>query len=219
MPSFILQYKKQLLIALSVIGVLVGVVVYNMTNSTPTESNMFIQKQPLTSENTPSKTEEKPVEEPKINSLILVDVKGAVKHPGVYKLEEDARVVDAIQLAGGYTAKAQSKKINHAQKVTDEMVIYVPKKGEKEEAIDFFASQAESNSTSVAGQGAVAIVNINTADTTQLQTLNGIGPAKAQTIIEYRETNGQFTAIEDLLKVSGIGEKTLEKLRNSISVQ
>jgi len=146
---------------------------------------------------------------------LVVDVKGAVKSPGVYVLMPDDRVIDAITIAGGYTADADSTYINHAQKLTDEMVIYVPKIGEEIdfEQQTFISSPTSENQSSTNGK-----VNLNTASETELSTLPGIGPAKAKAILEYRQQNGHFKSVEDLKNVSGIGEKTYEKLKQYIEI-
>lgn len=146
------------------------------------------------------------------NNIIIVDVKGAVKNPGVYEATSEERVNDIILKAGGLLDSADQKAVNLALKVKDEMVIYVPAKGEvkSEELITILPSK-ESNPEGK--------ININTADETELQTLTGIGSSKATAIIEYRETNGSFKSIEDLKSVSGIGDKTFEKLKDYIDVK
>ena len=147
----------------------------------------------------------------------MVDVKGAVNTPGVYLLTNEDRVVDAIEKAGGYTEEADTRLVNHAQRLQDEMVIYIPKKGEDLEFKQETTSQTiniPSNNESSSGK-----VNINSADEAVLTTLPGIGPSKAQAIIEYRENSGSFKTIEDLKNVSGIGDKTFEKLRDFIDVK
>lgn len=146
---------------------------------------------------------------------VLVDVKGAVNYPGVYTLTEEDRVVDAITLAGGYIEEANPSLINHAQKLQDEMVIYIPQKGEEQEMIiQDFTAVNNINDASDHGK-----VNINTADETQLTTLPGIGPAKAKAIISHREEQGAFQTIEDLKEVSGIGDKTFEQLKDLIDIK
>ncbi|MFJ5764823.1 helix-hairpin-helix domain-containing protein [Lysinibacillus sp. NPDC093210] len=147
---------------------------------------------------------------------VFIDIKGAVLHPGVYELNSDQRIIDAIQLAGGYSEDADTRLINHAQKVQDEMVIYIPVKGEQlDEVMVSFnnATFAAGSQTSTNDK-----VNVNKADNTELTTLAGIGPSKAQSIIAYREENGGFQTIEDIKKVTGIGEKTFEMLKDSITV-
>lgn len=152
-----------------------------------------------------------PVEE--IVEEIIVDVKGAVKAPGVYEAELDERVIDMIEKAGGLTETADEGKINFAIKVEDEMVIYVPELGEEME-VSSDGFPLVSGSTNDDGK-----VNINTANEGEFQTLPGIGPSKARTIIEFREQNGPFKDIEDLKLISGIGEKSFEKLQNQIKVK
>ncbi|MGV3467329.1 MAG: helix-hairpin-helix domain-containing protein [Heyndrickxia sp.] len=149
-------------------------------------------------------------DENKENGKMMIDVKGAVLHPGVYDGNEEERVIDLIQKAGGFQKKADQRKVNLAEKVHDEMVIYVPKKGENpDNELNFETTIASPDNNKV---------NINTADLEQLQTLTGIGPSKASAIIEYREKNGGFKKVEDLTNITGIGEKTFEKLRDSITV-
>jgi len=148
--------------------------------------------------------EQLPVEE------ILVDVKGAVQKPGVYKAKMGERVIDLIDRAGGVTEAADSKAINFAMRVTDEMVLYVPHIGEEVVNVDMTASASgESNSGKI---------NLNKASQSELETLPGIGPVKAQAIIEYRDSSGPFKAIEDIMEISGFGQKTFEKLKEHISV-
>lgn len=142
---------------------------------------------------------------------LFVDVKGAVSIPGLYEAKDGDRVLDAIEQAGGLLEKADEKQINFAQKLHDEMVIYVPEKGEEIEV-------GTLPMTSPAGGEANGKVNINRAEASELETLPGIGPAKAQAIVDYREQQGSFKQVEDLKNVSGIGEKTFERLQEAISV-
>lgn len=154
------------------------------------------------------------IQEKEEAARVLVDVKGAVNYPGVYTLTDEDRVVDAITVAGGYVEGADSSLINHAQKLQDEMVIYIPVKGEETEAV--VQNFAVMNPGSQSGD---AKVNINTADETQLTTLPGIGPAKAKAIISHREEQGTFQTVEGLKEVSGIGDKTFEQLKDLIDIK
>ncbi|MGP9042458.1 helix-hairpin-helix domain-containing protein [Cytobacillus kochii] len=138
---------------------------------------------------------------------VMVDIKGEVKDPGVYALKSTQRIVDAIQVAGGFLSEADQKQVNLAQKLTDEMVIYIPKVGE--EGVSSLPPLNDGNDGKI---------NLNQATVEQLETLPGIGPSKAEDILSYREEVGSFKAIEDLKEVSGIGEKTFEKLKDLISV-
>nr|WP_213019654.1 helix-hairpin-helix domain-containing protein [Bacillus pumilus] len=147
------------------------------------------------------------------SSSIFVEVKGAVKKPGVYTFQCDARVEEAIRRAGGFTSKADTIEINQAAKLEDSMMIYVRKQGEAERQTQTTGAGAPSGNEK--GQG----VNVNQADAAELQTINGIGPAKAEAIIAYREEHGEFQQIEDLRNISGFGEKTIERLKNELTVK
>lgn len=148
------------------------------------------------------------------SSTIWVDVKGEVKHPGVYEMEAHSRVKDVIEQAGGLLDDANETAVNMAELLYDEMVVFVPKVYSEEDGADV-------------GEGVEAVdtaptmpskVRINTATKEELMTLPGIGEAKANVIIEYREANGRFSKPEDLLNISGIGEKTLENFADQIIV-
>ncbi|GAB3795251.1 helix-hairpin-helix domain-containing protein [Virgibacillus kimchii] len=138
---------------------------------------------------------------------VMVDVKGQVKNPDVYEVPADSRVNDVILKAGGFTEDADETQVNLAQKVQDEMIIMIPSTGENEE-------------TAKVLNGAVhkGKVRINFADPAEIETLSGIGPAKAEAIIQYREDNGPFQTAEDLLNISGIGKKTLENMIDNIII-
>ena len=158
-----------------------------------------------------SSTEKEVKEEPVEQDLITVDVKGAVKAPGIYDLPVGSRVNDAVQKAGGLTEQADSKSLNLAQKVSDEALVYVPTKGE-ESASQHTGSGAPS-STSKEKK-----VNLNKASLEELKQVKGLGGKRAQDIIDHRETNGKFKSVDELKKVSGIGAKTIEKLKDYVTV-
>ncbi|CEG27938.1 helix-hairpin-helix domain-containing protein [Bacillus sp. B-jedd] len=142
--------------------------------------------------------------------IILVDVKGAVKKPGVYQGEREERVVDIIARAGGLSENADASQVNFAQKIEDEMVVFIPMKGEVDTG---------SVSASAAGGQKSSKININKADASELQNIPGIGPSKAAAIIDYREKNGPFKEPEQLMEISGIGEKTFEKMKDAVTVR
>ncbi|BAQ11509.1 competence protein ComEA [Bacillus sp. OxB-1] len=144
---------------------------------------------------------------------IIVDVKGAVRYPGVYALEEGDRLIDAIQAAGGYLADADTRLLNHAMKLADEAVIYVPAQGETLEDMPIFQAME------APGQQDEGKVNINTADEQALMTIPGIGPAKAAAIVQYRTDHGSFQTVEAIMEVTGIGKKTFENLEPYIKVK
>ena len=143
---------------------------------------------------------------------VVVDVSGAVASPAVVELEEGSRVQDAIEAAGGLAADADISALNRAAVCADGQKVYVPRQGEA-------VPVGEGSSTQTTGADAgSALVNINSADEVALDGLPGVGPSTAQAIIEDREANGAFSSIEDLMRVSGIGEKKFEKLKNDICV-
>lgn len=139
---------------------------------------------------------------------VMVDIKGAVVHPGVYEIRNTARVNDVVALAGGFTREADETKVNLAAKVHDEMMIYVPVRGETNPPSAVPSLQADDSNK----------IYINTASEQEISQLPGIGKTKAQAIIAYREEHGPFQKTEDLLNVTGIGEKTLEKIKEYIVV-
>ena len=151
--------------------------------------------------------------QPLVPTTLMVDIKGQVAKPGVYELPVDSRMTDAIDAAGGFLAAAEPKAINLAMKVVDEMVIYVPEVGE--EAV---LPVAQAGAATAGPAAADALVNLNTATDADLMRLPGIGPSKAAAIIAYRTETGNFQKIEDLTNVTGIGDKTFEKLKDSITV-
>ena len=146
--------------------------------------------------------------EDKHDEKIFVDVKGAVKHPGVFETTKDKRVKDLIEEAGGLLEDADTSTLNLSQKVKDQMVIYVLKHGEKPKQI------SDGGTSSSSGD----MININTANLEQLMKISGVGKTKAEAIISYREKNGDFKKKEDITKVRGIGKATFEKIKDKIEV-
>ena len=136
---------------------------------------------------------------------ILIDMKGAVVKEGVYEMKEGDRFKDAVEKAGGFLPEADIKKVNLAQIVQDQMILYVPNKNE----------QVQDVATSSKGEGKV---QINAASKEQLEKITGIGSRKAESILKYREEHGPFQKIEDLLKIDGIGVKSLEKIKDQIII-
>lgn len=182
----------------------------------------------------PAKTEVKTVK---------VDIKGAVKKPGVYELEETNTVMDALTKAGGLTSKGTSINVNLSKRLKDEMVIYFFTKAEIEarktvnevvcevpkcECETIVVEECTSNNNTNTNstdkkedtpkEETNKKVSINTGSLEELTTLNGIGEAKAKSIIEYREKNGPFKALEDIKNVSGIGEAAFEKIKDNIEL-
>jgi competence protein ComEA len=142
---------------------------------------------------------------------LFVHILGAVAKPGLYQLHDGARAVDAVAAAGGFTAEADRQQLNLARLVSDGEQIYVPKGGE--------AGSGPPGSSAVGGAGAVGgKVNINTASESDLETLPRVGPTMAKRIIAWREANGRFATIEDLMSVTGIGEKTFAELKDLVTI-
>lgn len=152
--------------------------------------------------------------------MCYVHVCGAVNSPGVYKLTSDSRLFEAIQMAGGLTADAAGESLNQAEPVEDGSRIYVPTKDEVKNGVqdsmfqDGAPTEAAENQTSVDD----GKVDINTAAKEELMTLSGIGEAKAEAIIRYREEHGKFRKIEDLMGVEGIKEGVFQKVKDQIKV-
>ncbi|RIU93763.1 ComEA family DNA-binding protein [Oceanobacillus picturae] len=169
-------------------------------NSTTADKTLN-QVNPSQTDDPPDDTEDAFVED----VSIYVDIKGAVNNPGVFEANPGERVNDMIQRAGGFTNEADQTQVNLAQKVHDEMSIIVPTTGDVIENV--FNNEIGSEK-----------VHLNSASKEEIETLSGIGPSKAEAIIAYREENGLFQSLEDLLNVSGIGEKTIEQLEDSIQV-
>jgi len=143
-------------------------------------------------------------------AAIFVHILGAVAAPGLYELREGDRAVDAVAAAGGFADGADQSGLNLARFVTDGEQIVVPVVGESPAA-----------APGSAGPGGAAVpgkVNINTADATALETLPRVGPAMAARIIAWRDENGRFSAIEDLMSVTGIGEKTFDAMKDLVTV-
>lgn len=146
---------------------------------------------------------------------LIVDVEGAVNKPGVYRLLATARVYDAIQHAGGLTEQADTSAINQAQKLHDQSQVFVPDKNSSSTAPNTAQTTAANSENSVTD---TKTINLNTADVTELQNLPGVGPKKAELIIQYRQEKGSFSKIEDLTEVQGIGEKTFAKIKSQLTV-
>lgn len=149
-------------------------------------------------------------------SHIIVHVSGEVNAPGVVRLESPARVIDAVDEAGGPTSEAELGLINLAQPIEDGTHIHVPVQGDGTPSAGV-VSGGDQLEDSAGGSFAHGI-NINTATQTELETIPGVGPVTAQAIIAWREGNGSFSSVDQLIDVNGIGPKTLEQLRDHVRV-
>lgn len=146
---------------------------------------------------------------------IIVHLSGAVARAGVYQISQDDRLIDLIKAAGGLSDNADLKNVNLAAALLDGQKIIIPSENNIKEDAEFIEQKVEDYYINTQS----GLVNINRADLNQLTKLNGIGQSKAQAIIKYREKNGLFKNKESLINVSGIGEKTLENIRDEISIK
>ncbi len=211
---------------------LAGTDLASETSPDSTESEGISKKKAEITESDQSSAIQQPV-----SRTIYVDVCGAVVNPGVYELSSDSRVFQAIEKAGGYLPGAAASYLNRARSLSDGQQIYVPTQEEvdsqtipltqDETAQDGVVQEgtaqtgtaadntADGTGTTQAGQR----INLNTADVSQLSTLTGVGESKALAIIAYREENGPFTSIEDIMNVPGIKEGTYEKIKDKIAIE
>ncbi|HEP1838248.1 TPA: helix-hairpin-helix domain-containing protein [Streptococcus suis] len=207
------EYKWQIALP-AVAGLLMATFLIFSQPAKSDQTGLTDFSQPQQSSSSQEQLEEVSTEESEEPSQLVVDVKGAVAKPGLYTLEADARVNDAVEAAGGLTSQADPKSINLAQKLSDEAVVYV---ASKDENISVVASTTASSAMSQEEKNS-NLVNLNTATETDLQTISGIGAKRAADIIAYREANGGFKSVDDLNNVSGIGDKTMESIRPYVTV-
>lgn len=206
------EYK--IIVICAVLGLALGAFfLLRPTTQTPvTETNLQAEVAAVSKEtSTEKEVKKEEKEESPEQDLITVDVKGAVKSPGIYDLPVGSRVHDAVQKAGGLTDEADSKSLNLAQKISDEALVYVPTKGE-----EVASQQAASGTTASTSKDKK--VNLNKASLEELKQVKGLGGKRAQDIIDHREANGKFKSVDELKKVSGIGAKTIEKLKDYVTV-
>lgn len=149
---------------------------------------------------------------------IKVDIKGAVKYPGVYEIKKESRVTDLIKLAGGITEVADLDATNLSTKLNDEDCVVIYEKGQADKMQN--VQNATKSPEVLSGDGkSSATININSASKAELNTLTGIGDVKADAIIKYREENGGFKSVEELTSVEGIGEKSLSKFIDKVDIK
>lgn len=221
-------YKKGLIL----LGVIVVAIITffgymmqskNANNIQPyDESELKKSDEELKNDNEDLNQEEKVKE----TARIFIDISGAVKNPGIYELNEGARLNDAIEASGGLTEDANSdyiaKSLNKARVLNDEEKIYIPFEKDDLSLIENNATDNSKNTSSTNVKASNGIdntkININTATKEQLITLKGIGESYAQRIIDYRQEK-KFTKIEDLKNIKGIGEKTFENIKDKITVK
>lgn len=212
--------NKRMIIFSIIVFLLLGVLYYNQNISREkafnSDNNLRLLKTETAVENLSpdSKATKDELE-------IIVHLAGAVKNAGVYKLNKKDRLVDLIKAAGGLKENADLKQINLAEKLFDGQKLIIPELAEQIDqnstaADQLFEKGGENLLNKNFSSSSSNLVNINQADQTELEKLSGIGPAKAAAIIKYREENSYFSQKEDLLKISGIGDKTLENIKDEI---
>lgn len=206
-------------IGLILIAIIIATVTFTLyiTNGRDTlkkndTSTMFVDEGETEQEK--SKDNSGKEEIPLKDKKIAVDIKGEVKKPGVYYVNDGSIILDLINEAGGTTNKANLDLINRAEKLKENECIVIPSVDDINKDVGV-ATNSLTNSSSKKDDGKV---NINTADADELNKLNGVGPSKANAIIKYREENGLFKSVEDIKNVSGFGEATFEKIKDSISI-
>jgi competence protein ComEA len=174
------------------------------------------QGTPIALQPAPTPTPTHPPSPTKTPEPILVQIAGAVQTPGVYALPEESRLSDLLALAGGLALDADSDRVNQTAILRDGAYFYIPVPGE---AIPETANNAPGYSSSDADKPYSYPLDLNQASQEELESLPGIGPSKAADILNYREQNGPFTSVDDLVNVSGIGEATVESLLEYLIVE
>lgn len=229
--TFHYRYRKQIIITI--------IVVLIVSSLTITTIYFYEPKKEKKISSLKVKKTSNPIKEDtlnqKENKKYMVDIKGEVRTPGIYELENSSRVIDVINEAGGLTENADTTVINLSKKISDEMVIIIYSKWQvehwketkeqekylQEQCISQKEEQAKNDAciddTEENTNSTPSIININTATKEELMTLTGIGESKAEAIISYREKTA-FTKIEDIKNVSGIGDSIYEDIKNNITV-
>ena len=200
------------LFAIGIIGIVIGLIWLNLRPKRPIMQEESSISSSRLAEPISSQQSSQP-------DKIYVDLKGAVKHPGVYALDQGSRVFDLLEMAGGLTEEAAERALNQAQLLVDQQSLYVPTMEEWEAESQGPQANLVGSQDPLVSSPNSGKVNINQADLAQLETLPGIGAKKAQAIIDYRTANGSFHSLEDLGKVKGIGPKMLEKLKDLVIFQ
>lgn len=205
--GFNIKSYKQILIICGLIGVIIiGVCIYFYQNKQEDYSYLEVSNEEAIQANI--------IEQE--NTKIVVHIIGQVINQGIVKLEEGARVIDAIEAAGGATKEANLEKVNLAYILEDGSKLYIPSINDKEEEEYFIISNTSDQKNT---EKKTLRVNINTATSEELQRLPGIGEAMAIRIITYRKENGKFSKIEDLKEVSGIGEAKFNNIKSYIYIK
>ena len=207
--KFFIKRNKKLVFSILAVVVLIIFIVANKKDNVYASNDLTLDEQEELVENVLEKEEEK--EEIEEIPKIKVDIKGEVKNPGVYELELGNRIIDVVNLSGGFTTKAITKEVNLSKKIYDEMAIIIPD-SETTCVVEPKYTNLENDVDQISG-----LVNINTASKEDLMTLTGVGESKADAIIKYRKQN-KFEKIEDIMNITGIKESLFNKIKDEITV-
>lgn len=211
-----LKLNKKMLIIILIIAI-IGILIF--VNSRENEPNIAFEDGDINKNNQVENITEE-TKEIEVKSDICVHISGEVKNQGIVILEENSRVIDAIEAAGGLTESADLSCVNLAYTISDGIKIYIPSVNEKEIIEMQYLSQSSDQNiieeTSIGSGNNTEKVNINIASKSELESLNGVGPSTAEKIIEYRKLNGKFNSIDEIKNVSGIGNSKFEAMKNSI---
>ena len=219
--TFQYRYRKQIILVISILFIIVGIV--SLTIYYSNNEDEVIEETPV---------KKKSIKKESSEELISVDIKGEINNPGIYSLKESSRVIDVIDKAGGLTENADTTVINLSKKLKDEMVIIIYSKEQVlkfketkqlEEQVQNKCISPDENSLhndaciedNIQTTGKI---NINTASKQELMSLTGIGESKAKDIVSYREKNGPFQTIEDIKKVTGIGDTIFAQIKENITL-
>src|SRR5699024_5719664 len=197
--------KRYFKVIMFVAVIVVGLIYFNVNESFKGEVVTEGAVEDIVDLDEVQEEDEEVVEDDSVSEKIIIDIKGEINTPGVYEMQLGDRMIDIVDRAGGLTDDASETAINLAEKLQDEMAVIIPKEGDEPLESNDISSMESGASSSETDK-----INLNHATQSELETLNGIGPSKAEAIISYREENGLFQTVEDVLEVSGIGEKTLE---------
>ena len=206
--------KKQILILASIIVIIIGF--FFLTRNSSSNSGTLFEAERSESEigedDYENEIEVVEVETEEVDGTAFVDVQGEVVNPGIFEVDHDMRVGHLIDLAGGLTDGANVHGLNQAARIYDEMVIFVPHVDDVVEVI----IESDSNSEVMANNDESDLISLSTASALELQSLPGIGPVLSTNIIAYREENGAFSTVDELVNVDGIGVGTLENIREFV---
>lgn len=222
------KINKKIVVYIIIISV-IALIIYEVAIK---KENLIENITDINTIETSEENETKEQEKVDITKEIMVYITGEVKNPGIYELEENSRIKDVIEKAGGLKETADITDINLATILQDEDKITIPtkdKKMEEKQNTERIQSNKQSKtteksqnttsiSTNTTGKNQNTKVNINTATQTELETLPGIGPSTASKIVSYRKENGKFKSIEEIKKVNGIGESKYKKIKELIKV-